>query len=130
MKILNQLPPNYEEIKKVFNLSGKNPVFTYGNIVYYPFGKKPTIPDHLLVHEETHQKQQANYLTPDEWWKKYLSDSKFRLDQELEAYKNQFKFFKLKNKSWMPFLKYIVADLSGPMYGNIISSQEAFSKLI
>jgi hypothetical protein len=47
MNILNELPPNYDEVAKAFDIRGrKGIVFTYGDTVYVPF-KKGSIPDHL-----------------------------------------------------------------------------------
>lgn len=128
MKIVYDLPPNYKEIVKVFDLTGKNPVFTYGDIIYYPFGKGNKIPLHLIMHESTHKDQQGN--DPKKWWDEYLRSPEFRLNQELEAYRNQFQFYKNKNKSWMPFLKSIARDISSPMYGNMVSYNEALDYIL
>ncbi len=128
MIIVKGYPPNIKEIREVFNLNGRNPVFTYGDRIYNPNGWE--MPKHLIVHEKTHIKQQSNYSNSDEWWKKYLSDPQFRLDQEIEAYRNQFKFYKTIDKGWMRFLKRIAFDLSDKMYGNIISYQEAINIIL
>lgn len=125
MKIVKDYPPNIEEIKKYFKIT-PNTVFTYGDTLYSPQGIK--LPDHLIEHEKVHQKQQGKQ--PAGWWNEYIKQSTFRLDQELEAYRKQFQFYKIKNKTWMPFLKKIVLDLSGPIYGNIISYWEAFNLLL
>jgi len=125
MKIINEFPPNYKKIEKVFNLSGITPVFTYGDTIYNPH--KCIIPRDLIIHEETHMRQQ---YYPTEWWDRYLIDPTFRLEQELEAYRNQFKFYRGAVKGWMPFLKRIASDLSGRMYGNIISYQDAFNAIL
>lgn len=128
MKIIKEYPPNIEEIKKVFDIEGKPVVFTYGEVLYNPTGGE--IPQHLLVHEETHTKQQGD--DPAGWWRKYISDQKFRLDQELEAYKKQYKFYCMqtanRNKRF-ELLQRIARDLSSKVYGNIISFNDAF-KLI
>lgn len=126
MKIIEQYPPNYKEIEKAFNLGGITPVFTYGNYIYNPH--KCIITLDLGEHERTHSRQQKE--APELWWDKYLKDPEFRLSQELEAYRNQFRFYKTAVKGWMPFLKRIAGDLSGRMYGNIISYQDAFNAIL
>ena len=125
MKIVKDYPPNYKEIKERFNPPIRA-VFAYGNVLYSPSNDK--IPPDLLVHETVHSLQQG--LEPDKWWDRYIKDPKFRLEEELRAYRNQFQFYKKNNKAWMPFLKRISKDLSSPMYGNIISYKEAMNKIL
>ena len=125
MKILKDYPPNYRQIKEKFNPPIRA-VFTYGDTLYCPSSDK--IPPDLLVHETVHSLQQGRQ--PEIWWDAYFKDPTFRLNEELKAYRNQFQFYKKKNKAWMPFLKRIASDLSSPMYGNIISYKEAMSKIL
>lgn len=125
MNIVVGYPPNIEKIKKAFNPPA-TVVFTYGNTIYSP--GSPIIPDDLMVHEETHTKQQGN--NPDAWWDKYIADPIFRLAQEVEAYQNQYRKFCALNKDRnirVKFLYRIASDLSGPIYGNIIGMSEALS---
>ena len=127
MEEIKDYPFNYNEIKAVFDLEGKSPVFTYGDKLYNPTGL--TIPDHLLIHEAVHEKQQVN---PKEWWERYLIDKDFRLEQELEAYRAQYQFIKknVKDRNIVArFLFTIAADLSSGMYKLNISQTEAM-KLI
>ena len=85
VNIKREFPPNFKQIEAMFDLSKKNIVFTYGDTIYNPYGG--VIPPHLVVHEHTHTIQQGD--NPDGWWKKYLTDDKFRCSQEVEAYQNQ-----------------------------------------
>lgn len=125
MKISNKKPPNYEQLAKFFDIENrKNVVFTYGDTVYAP--GVDDISDDLKIHEATHQIQQGD--NPKEWWDKYIADPEFRLDQELEAYKNQFKWFKKRKppkKVRTDFLDHIASDLSSSLYGNIIDYKTA-----
>lgn len=124
MKIKTKYPPNINKIKEKFGNIPNNLVFTYKNILYSPSGRN--ISKDLKVHEKVHIKQQGD--NSDSWWNKYLNDESFRLNQELEAYKKQYNFFKntCKIKSRIPqFLNKIASDLSGTIYGNIISFDEA-----
>ena len=123
MKIINTPPPNYEEIKKHFPNAdfNKDTVFTYGKNCYC---RSSLTPD-LIVHEETHTKQQIN---PKEWWNKYCVDVVFRLSQEAEAYHNQWKWIdrniKDRNRKFQMLYR-IAKDLSGGLYNNLISFDKA-----
>lgn len=126
---VKSFPPNIKKIRQRFNLPDKDIVFTYGNILYNPTGNYI---DHLplIVHEETHMIQQGS--NPEEWWNKYLNDDSFRLSQEIEAYRNQYKVAKklIKDRNQLAVYRTILAgDLSGPMYGNIISFFEALNEI-
>lgn len=125
LKIVKALPPNFKEISEAFDIKGKTLVFTYGDKLYFP-DYKGKIEDHLWMHEKTHQKQQSG--APEKWWKRYITDVKFRLSQEVEAYQNQFKYFRRMEKSKKQrskFLQKIASDLSSRIYGNIIGFKEA-----
>lgn len=120
-------PPNIEQIKSVFPIR-EHTVFTYAPHIYSPSGSD--LDRALIRHEETHLKQQNS--DPAQWWDRYLKDPQWRLEQELEAYQAQFKkakqVFRVK-KVIENLLHNIATDLSGDLYGNIISYGEA-KKLI
>ena len=62
-----------------------------------------------------------------EWWDKYLDDPQFRLEQEIEAYQNQYQYAKEhypRNKRKFT-LKETAKALSGKMYGNLVTFEEA-----
>lgn len=126
MKIKYKYPPNYKEIVERFPAVKRMPgvVVTYENVLYVPSGSN--IPPDLMVHEETHMKQQ-NDMGVKEWWKHYFLYDEFRLKQEVEAYHNQFKYAKLHygRQQSRKILRKIAKDLSCPMYGNIISKDKA-----
>ncbi len=136
MKIVKGYPPNIEAIRAKFALS-EYVIFTYGGVIYQP--GSGVIPLDLMVHEETHEIQQMNFKSPDEWWDKYLDDEKFRLDQEVEAYRRQYEFYKdskctkpggkIREVRLRKFLLKVARDLSGPIYGNLVPMSEA-KKLI
>ena len=132
MEIKNkQLPPNYAEIEKEFGkeaIVGKPIIFTYGSIIYNPIGFD--IPPDLLTHEMTHQDQQGD--NPGGWWAHYLADKEFRVEQEAEAYGNQYRFIcrSVKNRDARAKNLWRMASfLSSPMYGKCISHGEAIKKI-
>lgn len=145
MEVKETFPPHFEEIQLLFPISKENPaIFCYGDTIHNPYGKEIT-PD-LECHESVHSKQQGD--DPDGWWRKYLTDPQFRLEQELEAYGEQYAFAKRhieaaaneaakegkrltagKNNLIRHALESMSFALSGPTYGNIIPYGKAESKI-
>ncbi len=127
LKISEDYPPNYDDIKAVFDLSDAKPLFTYGDTIYNPH-KADLRPD-LLIHEEIHSKQQGE--DPKSWWVKYLKDTDFRLSQELDAYALQFHYVKerVKADKYFWFLDKLAETLSSKIYGNLLTYQQARTKI-
>lgn len=124
MKIIQDFPPNIADIASVLDIRGLRAVFTYGDELYNPTGGD--ISEDLMAHEETHAKQQAA-IGKDQWWAMYLTDEKFRLKQEAEAYQAQYGF--ARNNYNRDLRRRLLAELarglSSKMYGNIINKQQA-----
>lgn len=143
MQIKNTLPPNWAKIKEAFpNAKIEQAVFCYGDVVHNPFNA--VITRDLEVHEAVHSAQQGK--DPESWWDKYISDSKFRLEQEIEAYGLQMfhlKTTKVKKlddngrerEMYIPsrvitwYLEMIAKTLSGPLYGEIIDYHKAHTRI-
>ena len=129
MQIKNEYPPNFDTISAILPVSSSNPaIFCYSDTIYNPFDLNVT-PD-LELHEQVHNKQQG--AEPDKWWYNYLKDPQFRLEQELEAYAHQWAFIKkhIKNKQALEWGIFKIAEaLSSPLYGNLITFNEAESKV-
>lgn len=126
VRIVYDYPPNYDVLKKVFNLEGhENVVFTYGDELYVPSGAKTKLDKPLLAHEEVHSRQQRE-IGIQWWWDRFLSEPTFRLSQELEAYREQYKAMSgmTAQKRW-GYLTHIATDLSSEIYGNVITFEEA-----
>ena len=127
VKVTAEYPPKeiYDKCVEQFGVSfEKGTVFAVDDKIH--MYKPQQMSDHLMAHETTHIKQQSKHGWQ-EWWDRYLEDPEFRLLQELEAYHNQYKFLlENTNRQFRKFvLKRIVKDLSGKMYGNLISPEEA-----
>lgn len=129
--VIYDYPPVWDSVVGAFNIRPLNAVFTYGDKIYNPGGAY--LPDHVMVHEKVHIKQQGG---TDEgaalWWGKFLRDSIFRIEQEIEAYAVQYKFVcgKVKDRNArFNFLLQLARTMSGPMYGKCITTNEA-TKLI
>ena len=114
--------PLLEEYKKHFEID-KNTIFAYDHKIF----SNNDLPEHLIIHEKTHHKQQDRDGLQF-WVYNYLHDKKYRLIQEIEAYKEQLKSINDRNfraKIWIESAK----TLSSPLYGNIVSYQEALNIL-
>lgn len=119
-------PPIYDKAVDIFDLPKdvwkKGIVFTYGNTIY-----SKDIPDgSTIVHESVHIKQQS-IIGPEKWWNNYFWDEKFRLQQELEAYQEQYSYLKrtiTDRENLFHHLNRIASDLS-KMYGFDMSVGEA-----
>lgn len=124
MKIVNTFPPNIEMIREKIGNPPSTAVFTYGDTIYNP--SHGFIDSYLITHEETHERQQGD--KPEDWWSRYYDDKQFRLDQELEAYRNQYRHFCRNKKNPQKeamFLEFIAHHLSSEMYGDIVTKEEA-----
>lgn len=127
MKIVNEFPPNYNRILEVFPevATQKHVVFTVGNVIYNPAGGK--LPSYVVAHEGVHTLQQ-HAIGVDIWWDKYLVNPQFRLEQELEAYQAEYKYFcrmyKDRNER-NSFLRFQALMCSSPMYGEMVPFNKA-----
>lgn len=89
--VQKELPPAwiYNDCLYLFGSYATDGVYTYGFNIY----SQTAIPDHTIAHELVHVKQQLE-IGKDEWWKKYLNDRRFRMSQEVEAFRAQYECFK------------------------------------
>jgi hypothetical protein len=113
-----ELFPLLDQYSRVFAITDKT-IFAYNNTIYcnYP------LPPDLIIHEQTHFKQQKKYGL-DEWVMRYLMDDKFRLEQEVEAYRNQLASIKSREQRfhlWITCSEQLASDL----YSNIVTKEEA-----
>lgn len=131
IQIKQDLPPSkiYDRAKELFgdavDFYKKNTVFAYDGVIY-----SKDIPDPALFeHESVHIiRQNMHDNGPDGWWEEYFTNNQFRLDEEILAYKAQYKVAKRIIKDRERLFNYvndIAGALSGPMYGNLISKSEA-----
>lgn len=129
MNIVKAYPPNIEKIKAVVQINPMT-IFTYGDTIYNPGGHPIENQSELIAHETVHAIQQGS--DPEAWWDKYLSDVHFRLEQEIDAYKAQYKKFRrmtINKKARNQLADRLARDLSSPLYGNIIDYYTARQKI-
>lgn len=131
--ISKQKPPHWilDEVKEKFGVVWESSViFTYGNVISSSAGM---MTEDLLAHEKHHTIQQSNFGGADKWWREYLDNEQFRLDQELECYRKQYKWLKANIKDRNEVFRYLehyANSLSGEMYGNLLSKSEARALII
>ena len=130
-----EAPPNFAAICAVFPdaVTHEGAIFSYAPHIYAPkLTPGQGLAPHLHIHEQVHHQQQKAIGGPEIWWERYLADVNFRLEQEIEAYRAQYQFVLTNhgnNRGTQDFLFKIACDLSGPLYGNIISYGAAESKI-
>lgn len=101
----------------------KGLIVTCGDMVHC----KNHISPHKIVHENTHVEQQSK-MDVVEWWAKYIHFDQFRLEQEVEAYRNEALYITVMVKDRnlrFKMIHQIYTDLSSSMYGNICTYSEA-----
>lgn len=129
IKIVKGLPPNIGTIRLFFKLPDKleNVAFAYGDAIY-SLGDPG---EDLIRHEAVHLEQQKRIGGPEIWWKKYMEDKKFRLEQEIPAYRTQYHAWRLANnkKYHKMALEQLAKNLSGPIYMWMVDYETAY-KLI
>lgn len=126
MKIIYGYPPNYDVIAEAFDIkANENVIFTYGDELFVPMGEGTKLDAPLLKHEETHSRQQKE-MGIQYWWDNFIFDPKFRLEQELEAYRAQYKAMgSFTPEARAGYLTHIAKDLSSAIYGNVITFEQA-----
>lgn len=127
MAVIHSYPPNINEINLVLPTSDKN-VFSYYPDVYVPSGKELD-PD-LMLHENIHLEQQKA-IGVENWWRKYLTDPQFRLEQELASFSAQLTYGKKVYPTKVSDqMKHDFASLlSGSQYQTGLTYQEAEAAL-
>ena len=114
--------PLLDKYKERFAVT-ENTIFAYDNEIY----SNSPLPNHLIVHEEEHHKQQERDGL-DYWVENYLNNNEYRLQQEIEAYRAQLKSVKDRNTRYKLQIE-CAKNLSSDLYGDIISYSEAMKAI-
>lgn len=128
VKFSHSKPIFYEQLHEIFGVEWDNGLI----VSAYPYIYcKTDIPAEKIIHEYVHLNEQAKIGT-DIWWQKYLSDSSFRLEEEVKAYRKEVQFIRknIKDRNIaFKFVHQMSIDLSSSQYGKLVTQQEAW-KLI
>lgn len=120
-------PPNIEKIRAVLPVSESN-IFAFGGKIYNPSGGELTSP--LIEHEKVHFRQQGWF--PRLWWWRFLRDPVFRLQQELEAHRAEYREFcrwEGNKRIRFQYLQGLGARMAAPMYGGMITAPAAMKEI-
>jgi hypothetical protein len=128
VNVVRGRPPNFDEIAAALpSALTRGAIFCYGDTIFNPDGVR--LSPALRAHEAVHAQRQGK---TDEairgWWKSYLADAKFRLDEELPAHQAEFKTFcrlERDKEQRHRFLVGLAQRLSGPLYGGLIDFHAA-----
>lgn len=131
MNIEKAFPPNIDRIHEVIDSKyTQHACFTYGNIIYNPTGNY--IDEPLGLHEAQHSLQQEECGGAEFWWERWLTDKRFRYEQEASAYGVQYRRYceleRHRNKRAV-YLFRLASDLSSPQYGSVVSLMEARKRI-
>lgn len=129
-QVVNDWPPNIEAIRNVLPVSENN-IFAYDGKIFNPGGGK--LPLWLHAHEAVHFRQQSVHAEGViGWWRDFLRDEDFRLAQEIPAHRVEYRTFCKYNKDrndQARALRAMGQRLSAPMYGGIITTNEAMKAI-
>lgn len=123
-----QWPPNIVDIRAVLPVTDSN-IFAYGDVIYNPGGGHLSL--ELIAHEQVHFRQQGG--KPATWWKKFLKSPDFRLEQEMEAHRAEYREFCRNHRDRnhrSRYLRELGRRLAAPMYGGLITVREAMVRIV
>lgn len=132
METSREKPPLFDEIVAVFwGAAGPGVIFCWGNTMHVPRPVLAAVPPELVAHETVHCLRQGN--DPEGWWRRYLVDEKFRLDEEFPAHCAEFRALcTMHRHKWVSarsmhrvFARRIAEKLASPLYGDMISIADA-----
>lgn len=131
MRVVHAPPPLFDEIAAVFPEARQPGVmFCWGDKVYAP-GPPRTIGLEFFAHEQVHCDRQGSDI--EAWWRRYLVDPAFRLEEELPAHIAEFKSLCEQHRAkWVSaramrrtFAARVARKLAAPLYGRMISVEDA-----
>ena len=122
--IKREKPPVWDKLVKAFGVEWGTICVAYDKDIYC--GDKANLSTDVIVHESVHLARQEK--DPVQWWENYMKNKEFRFAEELIAYHTQYDYLKNNVKDRNRLARYLfnlARDLSGPMYGNVVSYSEA-----
>jgi hypothetical protein len=136
MKVVHAHPPMFEEIAAAFPDARRPGVlFCWGDRIYAP-GPPRLIGLEFHAHEQVHCERQGSDI--EAWWRRYLVDPAFRLEEELPAHIAEFKkLCELQRGRWTSqramrrtIAAHVGRKLAAPLYGQMISADAAKRALL
>lgn len=126
IKLSKECPPIYSRLHDKFGVEWEDGlIIAHSPYIYCLID----IPPEKMVHECVHTKRQDE-IGVDLWYDRYIEDDAFRLDEEVRAYREEFKFLKkyVKDREFLFHLRNdICKNLSSSIYGNLVTLDEALN---
>lgn len=129
MRIVHAYPPLIEEIDAAFHVRGKAILFAWGDVIFNP--AEVPVPIELHEHEQVHGLRQGSNV--EEWWRRYIADPAFRLEEELPAHVAEFNSLcEQQRPRWVSernmrrtLAAHVARKLSAPLYGRLVTFEAA-----
>lgn len=131
MTISKEKPVNYPHIADKFgsDIWDRGVVITYAPDIHCKSGQPSP---QIIHHEEVHIRQQLAFPGgPAAWWREYIQNDRFRLQEELEAHKEEAAYIRKyvgNRKKQAEKLDYLAHSMSRN-YAGMISYAEAKEQL-
>ncbi len=104
-------------------------IFSYAPDIFTQLNKP--LPRSLIEHEGVHlQRQRAMGVKA--WWDWYLTDPQFRWDEELLAHRKEYQVLASEARTFkqrQAALKIVAKKLAAPLYGRMVSTEQAMQLL-
>lgn len=127
--ISHEIPSIYESLNKKFGVKWEDKIIiAFDGKIHCIDNPAPQ----KIIHEKVHLDEQKR-IGNEVWWRAYLEDDNFRLEEELKAYRIESNFLKkyIKNREVrFHFINEMADSISSSVYGNIITKQEALKFLM
>lgn len=119
----------FDIIDAAFDVRGKPVLYAWGHTIFNPMGVD--VGPELVAHEHVHAMRQGTDVAG--WWRCYIGDRAFRLEEEIPAHVAEFKQICVMQASkWTSrrtmrrvLAGAIARKLSSPLYGELISFDQA-----
>jgi hypothetical protein len=130
VQIRRAYPPMIEMIDAAFSVRGKPILYAWGHTIYNPLGVE--VGPELVAHEHVHAMRQGTDI--EGWWRRYITEPAFRLEEEIPAHVAEFKeLCVIHAPKWQGSRRglrrmlagHVASKLSAPLYGGLISFEQA-----
>lgn len=133
--VIKARPPEWvwARANELWEIDEAQVCFAHGGAAYCP--SSDYLSDDLMVHEGVHlERQEAlGAYGANHWWRQYLVDPRFRLDEEVLAYGRQHAYLcqvERDGPTRYEFLCHLAGQLSSPMYGLGIDQEKARHQIL
>lgn len=129
LEVVNARPPIFDRVVAVLpKAADPGVMFAYAGKVYAP--GRNSITRELQAHEKVHIDRQGK--DPDGWWKRYLAEPEFRLEEEILAHRAEWQEYCKRHACAFKrqrALAEIAGKLASGLYGVPISHGEAMAAI-